>query len=318
MAARVERMGSSCVNGTRLPFKRGGLVQAGLRLARLIDRTRPDLVHLHTELPEACWAVASLLSRRVRQTPVLRTIHNTRLWPAWGAIGRWTERRLGNRRAAAVSQGALAGLKALRHAAGLSPLPSLGADVVYNGVIPPRRLASPVAPDRPTRVLFAGRLESQKGADLLPAIWKSARTRAARPAHLTVLGDGSLRPALTASACQDGSMTIGEPVSGLADHLASYDVLLMPSRFEGLPLVAVEGFMAGLGFVGFDAPGLREVVPASHPTLPPVGDVEAIAAMLAAAIDAPDQFRSTETVADVQERFAMRRMLDAYAALYRR
>jgi glycosyltransferase involved in cell wall biosynthesis len=91
----------------------------------------------------------------------------------------------------------------------------------------------------------------------------------------------------------------------------------MPSRFEGLGIVAVEAFMAGLGFVGFDAPGLSEVVPASHPALPTVGDVDAIADMLAIAISNPDRFRSDETTAHVRERFGMKRMLDAYGTLYR-
>jgi glycosyltransferase involved in cell wall biosynthesis len=317
MAMRLEAIGSEWLAGTSLPFKRGGLVEAGIRLARLIERTQPDLVHLHTELPEACWAVASLLSQHVRETPVLRTIHNTRLWPAWGMIGRWAERRLGDRRAVAVSQGALEGLKTLRHAAGLAPLPALGAEVVYNGVVSPTRSMRSVAPDAPIRVLFAGRLEEQKGADLLPAIWVRARARASRAAHLTVLGDGSLKAKLDASARNDESIEIEGPVSRLADRLADYDLLLMPSRFEGLPLVAVEAFMAGLGFVGFDAPGLSEVVPTSHPTLPPVADVDAIADMLARAINDPDGFRSDETTRHVQERFGMKRMLDAYGTLYR-
>jgi glycosyltransferase involved in cell wall biosynthesis len=317
MALRLEAAGSSWTEGTGLPFKRGGLVHAGIALARLIERTRPDLVHLHTELPEACWAIASVVSRRVRNTPVLRTIHNSRLWPAWSAIGRWVERRLGDRRAVAVSQGALAGLETLRHTAGLAPLPALGGEVVYTGVVLPKRSARPVNPGQPTRVLFAGRLEEQKGADLLPLIWTRAQARASRAAHLTVLGDGSLRSLLEASAREDGSIAIEGPVSQLADRLADYDLLLMPSRFEGLGIVAVEAFMAGLGFVGFDAPGLSEVVPASHPALPPVGDVDAIADMLAIAISDPDRFRSDETTGHVRERFGMKRMLDAYDTLYR-
>jgi glycosyltransferase involved in cell wall biosynthesis len=315
MAARLAAAGCRWHAGTRLPFKRGGLLAAGMALARLIARDRPDIVHLHTELPETCWAVASCVSGRVRATPVLRTIHNTQLWPAWGAIGRWTERRLGDRHAVAVSQGALAGLEAFRRTAGLVP-PAQGAGVLYNGVAPPARLA-PASPRAPVRVLFAGRLEAQKGADLLPAIWSAARAQTGRGAQLTILGDGSLRAVLESAARADPTITVAPPVSRLADLLADYDVLLMPSRFEGLGLVAVEGILAGLGFVGFDAPGLREVVPATHPTLPAVGDINGLAALLAVAIDNPDNVRSPGTVAQVGDRFAMERMLDGYASLYR-
>lgn len=314
MIARLRAAGVSWHTGTRLPFKRGGLVQAGARLAGLIADTRPDRVHLHTELPEACWAVASLVSPRVRAVPVLRTIHNARLWPAWGAIGRWTERRLGDRQAVAVSQGALVGLETLRRAAGLAPLPGQGTRVIYNGVLPPARRAPAAIGDRAVRVLFAGRLEEQKGADLLHAIWRAARVHTRRAAQLTVLGEGALRGVLEGES--DPSMTIADPVPRLADHLAEHDILLMPSRFEGLGIVAVEAFLAGLAVVGFDAPGLREVVPAGHPSLPPVGDVAGLAALLAAAIDDPGAFRSAQTAARVGERFAMRAMLEAYYTLY--
>ena len=315
MAARLAAAGCRWHAGTHLPFKRGGLLTAGVALARLIARDRPDIVHLHTELPEACWAVASCVSGRVRATPVLRTVHNSQLWPAWGVIGRWTERRLGDRRAVAVSREALTGLETFRRTARLAS-PAQGTDVLYNGVTPPARLA-PASPRAPVRVLFAGRLETQKGADLLPAIWSAAHAQAGREAHLTILGDGSLRTMLETATRADPTITVTAPVSRLADLLADYDVLLMPSRFEGLGLVAVEGILAGLGFVGFDAPGLREVIPATHPTLPAVGDVDGLAALLAAAIDDPDSVRSPATAAQVGSCFAMERMLDGYASLYR-
>jgi glycosyltransferase involved in cell wall biosynthesis len=165
-------------------------------------------------------------------------------------------------------------------------------------------------------VLFAGRLEPQKGADLLPEIWHAACAKASRPAQLTVLGDGSLRRMIEAHAVNDARMAIVPPVPRLADVLHGYDVLLMPSRFEGLGIVAVEAFMAGLSIVAFNAPGLREVVPASHPKLPQVGDVEALAALLAAAIDDPSRFRSPETERIVRERFAMAKMRQAYTEVY--
>ena len=85
-------------------------------------------------------------------------------------------------------------------------------------------------------VLFVGRLEKAKGADLLPDI--SDRLRAT----LAIAGDGPLRGFLEGRAASDprGLMRM---VGRLADPTPWYlaaDALVMPSRLEGVPLVFLE------------------------------------------------------------------------------
>ena len=79
------------------------VVEGAGRLAQAVASVRPDVVHLHTEIPEFAWALASVPSRRVRTVPVVRTVHNTVLWGGWGRMGRFAERRLASARVAAVS-----------------------------------------------------------------------------------------------------------------------------------------------------------------------------------------------------------------------
>ena len=317
MAKRLAAAGVAWHKGTALPFKRGGLIQAGVRLAALIGRTRPDLVHLHTEVPEACWAVAARLSSWVRATPVLRTVHNARLWPQWHPIGRWVERSLGDRPAVAVSPAALQGLAELRTASGLRSTPSEGARIILNGVAPATGMRTATPEGAPCRVLFAGRLELQKGADLLPAIWAAARAnQAGRSAELTVMGTGSLEPALSAAFAGDHSVRLVPPAAGLTGVLENYDVLLMPSRFEGLPLVAVEAPMAGLPVIGFAAPGLRDIFPVGYTGLAVPEDVPAIARLLTDAIRSPGRFLNAATKRLISDRFSLDRMVADYAALY--
>jgi Glycosyl transferases group 1 len=56
------------------------------------------------------------------------------------------------------------------------------------------------------------------------------------------------------------------------------DALAMPSRFEGLPLAALEAMAAGLPVVGCDAPGVRDaVVHGVTGWLAPIGDSVALA-----------------------------------------
>lgn len=316
MAARIDGLRAVRHNGTALPFKRGGLLQAGMRLATVIREIRPDLVHLHTELPEAGWAVASRISSEVRATPVLRTIHNVRLWPQWRLIGRSVERHLGDRYAVAVSNDALEGLAQFRRSAGLRPMPAGGTQVIFNGVAPAPNSHRHKPAGAVVRVLFAGRLEHQKGADLLPEIWSQARAQTAHPAELTVMGAGGLARTLQAAFRGDPSVHMVPPAPGLAGVLSDFDVLLMPSRFEGFGLVAVEAILAGLPVIGFEAPGLREVFSVNYRGLAPLEDIPAIAQLLADAIAVPKNFRDTALQVQIAARFGIARMAAEYEKLY--
>ena len=57
---------------------------------------------------------------------------------------------------------------------------------------------------------------------------------------------------------------------------AAVDLVIMPSRFEGLPMVALEAMLCEVPVVAADMGAMREVLPAAW--LVPVGDAEALAA----------------------------------------
>jgi hypothetical protein len=106
MADRLARWHVPFRFGTERGFKLGGVVFAARSLARAVAEQQPDLIHVHTEIPELTLAVAGLISRRVRRTPLLRTVHNSELWIAWGGIGQWVTQRLAKGDAVAVSRNA--------------------------------------------------------------------------------------------------------------------------------------------------------------------------------------------------------------------
>lgn len=330
MSARLAAHGVPVYSGTSLDMKRGGLLQAGLRLASVLRRTRPEMVHLHTEIPETTYALGVLLARAISLGPgpspvVLRTIHNSTVWPAWQRIGAWAERRLGDASVVAVSQASLSGLQDFRVRHGLPQLPQERCHVVYNGVTLASRPASE-AHALPSgggmRVLFAGRLEPQKGADLLPAILESAAGLTDREAQVTVLGEGTLAPDLRRWV-EEGRLrwpvTLELPRPGLSGMLADFDAVLMPSRFEGLPLLAAEALLAGTPVVGTDAPGLREVLPQGYPLLAPVGDTATLARLLAEVVADPGRSREMvrELRSDIERNFGLPRMLEGYRRVYR-
>lgn len=323
MARRLERLEVPVHSGTALGFKRGGVVQAALRLHRLIWTARPEVVHLHTEIPETTFALASLLGLP-RGLRVIRTVHNSKLWPAWQRIGRVVEGRLRGAEAVGVSLACLEGLWEFQAAHGLAPTPEARTRVIYNGVLTEvegtARTARPPG-EAPVRILFAGRLEPQKGVDLLPELLTAASALSTRPAEVTLLGHGSLENMLREwlrSQQLPWTVRLGEPVPNLARHLKDYDLMLVPSRFEGLCLVAIEALMAGMPVVATRARGLSEIFPPDYPLLCDSEDVPALAHTLARAVD--DCAHYTALVADeregIVERFSLGRMAREYRQCY--
>ncbi len=110
----------------------------------------------------------------------------------------------------------------------------------------------------PERLLFVGRLEPGKGVlDAVTVMRLLLRERSG--ARAVIVGDGSLAAAVR-------KRVAGEPrirVSGAIDaravqrEFARATLLLMPSRYEGLGLAALEAQAAGTPVVGYDVDGLR-------------------------------------------------------------
>ena len=80
--------------------------------------------------------------------------------------------------------------------------------------------------------------------------------------RLAIVGDGPQRGAVTAAArgLAPGRVDFLGPVVDPALTLAAADVLVLPSRTEGIPAVLIEAGLSGLPVVATDVGGVREVV----------------------------------------------------------
>lgn len=103
-------------------------------------------------------------------------------------------------------------------------------------------------------LLAVGRLESQKGFDDLI----EAFARISGQAHLWILGEGSKRQELAASAARLGiaeRVHLQGRVSNPFPWMRFADLFVQSSRFEGSPNALLEALACGVRAVAFDEPG---------------------------------------------------------------
>lgn len=139
-----------------------------------------------------------------------------------------------------------------------------------------------VARDRD--VVFLGRLERQKGADLLIDALALLAARGVR-LRATIIGSGPQDQALKAQVAVNGLGDLVEFTGALRGEtlsrtLARHRFMAMPSRwFEGMPISAIEGLACGCVVVGSESGGLPEAIGAAGIVIPQESAPELAAAL---------------------------------------
>lgn len=142
----------------------------------------------------------------------------------------------------------------------------------------------------PPVILAVGRLQRQK--DFPTLIRAFARLRQQRPCRLLILGEGSGRPGLERLLRELGlEQAVALPgfVANPYPYMARASLLVLSSAWEGSPNVLTEAMALGTPVVATDCPsGPAEILQQGRfGPLAPVGDAEALAAAMAATLDAP-------------------------------
>ncbi|MET8830168.1 glycosyltransferase [Streptomyces sp. NPDC004610] len=247
---------------------------------RVIEAVRPDVVHAHS----AKAGLAGRLAVRGR----IPTVFQPHAW-SFEAVGgataalalRWE--RFGARWAARTlcvsgaerDTGAAAGILAR-----WSVVPN-GVDTGRFSPGPTSRAAllPGLGPDTPL-VVCVGRLCRQKGQDDLLTAWESVRRRLPG-ARLVLVGDGPDRARLEA---RGGPVLFAGAVADPVPWYRAADLVVLPSRWEGMALAPLEAMACGRPVVVTEVNGAREALPpalAAHALVPP-GDPAALARALTA------------------------------------
>ncbi|MEU4804220.1 glycosyltransferase [Actinosynnema sp. NPDC023587] len=260
-----------------------GTLAEAARLRRVLAVLDPDAVHLHSSKAGLAGRLAVRGTRPTIFQPHLWSFqtargvlrHASAAWERYAA--RWTHQLV------CVSDDELA--------AGRARGIGTAAEVVCNGVDttafrPRSRVAARVRlglPDVPTAVCV-GRLAPLKGQDQLLRAWPAVLERVP-DAQLVLVGDGPMR-ARWEAAGDLGSVRWWGHDTAVADFYTASDVVVLPSRAEGMALVPLEAMASGRTVVAFDVGGVRQSVGGAGAVVP-AGDVPALAEAVAVRLADP-------------------------------
>jgi glycogen(starch) synthase len=270
----------------RLPFRAaiGGrdvksFVRAVRETAAIKRAFAPDVIHMNAVGPSALFHLRTM---DASDAPLVVTLQQEVLASQAGGAATLLGQVLdAAARAIGCSQAVLDQLRTAH--------PNLAArsSRIYNGV--DRPLLAPASLPDPPHLLCLGRLVPAKGFDVaLRAFALLANTHAG--ARFTIAGDGAAREELVILASDLG---IGDRVAftGWIDPddvprlLNDASVVVMPSRREGLPIVAVQAAFMARPIVATAVGGLPEVVvDGSTGTIVPGEDPAALAGAISSLV----------------------------------
>ncbi|MFV2216821.1 glycosyltransferase [Actinomadura sp. LOL_016] len=290
-----------------------------LALRRLVAGFRPDVVHLHSSKA----GLAGRLLRAPRRTAVVFQPHG---WSWLAATGRQRALSLAWERLAARRADALVCVGAGELGEGVQAGVRGAYRLVRNGVDRRRfMLATPAdrtaararlgVPAGAPLAVCVGRLTRQKGQDVLVAAWPDVLARCP-DARLAIVGDGEDLDGLRRAEAR--RVRFVPAVADPRDWFAAADVVALPSRWEGLPLTALEAMATGRPIIGTRVPGLTEIVRPGTGALVPPDEPAPLAEELATRLLVPGiAEKEGREAAEVAADYDLSGTLDALAAVTR-
>jgi glycosyltransferase involved in cell wall biosynthesis len=252
----------------------------------VIDRFRPDVVHLHNVYPLISPAI--IPRAKSRGCRVVQTVHNFRhvcasgtFFRAGGACTDCLGKKLPwpavvhacyrDSRAQSVAMGAAIAYhrKTWLGVDRFLPVSEFVAEILASAGIPREqmRVVSNSVPDPGVPAplgegfVFAGRLSTEKGVPLLLDAWE--RSGLGTTTHLTIIGDGPERAAVERAAARVPGLRYTGPVDAAAVgmHMRESRAVIVPSIwFEALPTVVLEAYACGRPVVAAKFGALERIV----------------------------------------------------------
>ncbi|GAC56175.1 putative glucosyltransferase [Gordonia hirsuta DSM 44140 = NBRC 16056] len=303
-----------------------GLVREGLRLLRGgSDPWEPEVVHAHD------WLVAhpSIALADFFDVPLVATLHATEAGRHSGWVAGQVNRQVHSVEwwLANTADALITCSTSMRAEVSELFFPGDGATpitVIHNGIdLTAWEFAERPPAHGPAELLFAGRLEYEKGVqDLLAALPEIRRTHPGTT--LTIAGEGTQLDWLT-GLVDEHELAEAVTFAGRQDHdglttlMHRCAAIVLPSRYEPFGIVALEAAASGIPLVTSTAGGLGEAVDHGETgsTFPPA-DVAALTAAVARTLDDPEAaaVRARRARAVLTEDFTWPVVAERTAAVY--
>ena len=301
-------------------FVRAGL---GILTADSDARWTPEVVHAHD------WLVAhpAITLAELFDVPLVSTIHATEAGRHSGWVSGRTNRQVHSVEwwLANESDALIACSASMRDEVTRLFGPGLpDVQVIHNGIdVDIWPYAERTRTQGPAELLFAGRLEYEKGVqDLLAALPRIRRTHPGTT--LTIAGDGTQYDWLVDTARRHRVSRAVRFLGGvghdeLVDLMHRCDAIVLPSRYEPFGIVALEAAATGAPLVVSTAGGLGEAVvaPVTGLTFTP-GDVAGLTAAVRSCLSDPVQTaaRARRARARLTAEFSWREVAERTSGVY--
>ena len=302
-------------------FERIAALLFPLRMLYIILRWRPDVIHTHTETPDlALYVFSRVFPRMLRCVKIVRTIHNTRLWAGLPRTAQWVEAFFKSHNANIAISDSVRDSYADRFGE-VPPIINNGVAEVEQKDYFNAQNSKLKTQNSKLKILFAGRLEPQKGVVVLCKVLKMLAGDARY--HFTIAGDGSQRTLVEqtlAEIAAEGKSVNAElvpPIFGLAGYMQSFDYLFMPSEFEGLSMLSMEASLNRLPVIANACPGLADTLPADWSLLAHGNNLDDYRRIFNLLPTANRDALTQQAYAFAKERFSVRTMQERYEAWYK-
>lgn len=297
-------------------------------LARMVRRFRVDLVHVHG-------AKAGLVGRPAARLGggcgVVYTVHNSILYEDWPAWKRWLLARAEAHLSRLTDRIITVSNDLRRELTEREGIEASRILTIYNGIDPERfevgseaRMGIRREMGLPWDIPVVGtvaRLAPQKGITYLVRALALLREHVP-DVHGVVVGDGPLRATLEHEAEECGAPVVFTGYrTDIPSLMAAFDVFVLPSVTEGLPLIVLEAMASGRAVVATAVGGLPEAVAEGETgLLVPPRDPEALCAALQFLLNAPGGTARMGAAGRerVRRMFTSERMIQETLEVYRR
>jgi len=223
-------------------------------LQKAVERFKPDIIHSHH-----LWIVSSITRQLFPNIPMVTTCHGSDLRQFQNCTHLQKMVLKGCRKiefAMALSQAQKNDISRLYN---LAPEQIIIAGAGYNDSL---FYASTKPDPNPVQLVYAGKLSNAKG---VPWLLRALRSIKSPPWQLHLVGSGigeEKEHCLRLAMEQGGKVHVhgALPQGGLAAIIRQCHILVLPSFYEGLPLVILEGLASGCRVLATDLPGTKEII----------------------------------------------------------